>query len=120
MTFAYECPGCAYKFEQGYKANPLPDRPDAVTPMRSTDRDMAVNCPNCGTETTADEGATLRLGGATYHDTPLSWCEKNLPQARAIDTGSTGRSDSRRRGVGVNRVMVGLPGKHGGFSKAEH
>ena len=115
MTFACRCAPCGYEFTQDFRPNPFPDRPNAVTPLRSTDRDIELPCPSCGCEAHVDAGATLRLGAPTKHDTPFEWCEKNLPDFRPVDTTSTGRSDSRRRGVGINRIGIGLPGARGGM-----
>lgn len=117
MTFAFICSGCGYSFEQGFKPNPVEGRPYAVSPLRGSDRDIELPCPSCGELAHTSEAATLALGGvAAYVPSPIAWCEANLPQFHAVDTRSTGRSDSRRRGNGVNRIGLGLPGKHGGMS----
>lgn len=116
MTYHYECEKCAYVFEQSFRTVKFDDRPDAVAPLRVSDRDSVMTCPSCGGDSHYCESATIRAAaGFQLKPSQLDIWEKKGYRAIDLNHGGAEAKPSRRRTTtGVHRVIPGLPGRLGG------
>lgn len=116
MTYHFKCGDCAHVFEQGFRRVKFDDRPDAVAPLRVSDMNSVMTCPNCGGDSHYDETATLQASaGFTFKPDELDvWIKKGYTAIDINHGGSEARPDRRKTTQGVHRVIVGLPGRAGG------
>lgn len=116
MTYSYKCEDCAHVSEHGYRKVKFEGRPDADVPLRVSDRDTVMTCPNCGGDARYCESATIQAS-ANFQLKPsqLDIWEKRGYHPIDINHGGAEAKPSRRRTtIGVHRVIPGLPGRLGG------
>lgn len=118
MTLNFMCSKCGYKFEMSFVPNPFPDRPKAVRPARSEDRERTTECPSCEELAAVFDAKAFWSGPPpVYVPSPLRWVETHVPDAKIRDMTHV---NTRGGSGGVQRILPGLPGREGGFSKREY